>query len=96
VKSPARWHEYYLKGVATFSSVGSASANVTGHVDAGIKLLERAVAIDPNYALAHAQLAWGEMWLATINGDAVAFARGHEALARADGHRGRSAAADGS
>ena len=51
-------YEYYLKGVATFSSVGSASANVTGNVDAGIKLLERTVAIDPNYALAHAQLAW--------------------------------------
>ena len=62
-------YKYYLKGVATFSSVGSASANVTGNVDAGIKLLERAVAIDPNYALAHAQLAWGAMWLASINGD---------------------------
>ena len=55
-------YEYYLKGVATFSSVGSASANVTGNLDAGVKLLERAVAIDPNYALAHAQLAWGAMY----------------------------------
>ena len=77
-------YQYYLKGVATFSSVGSASANVTGNVDAGIKLLERAVAIDPNYALAHAQLAWGAMWLASINGDDVAFARAREALARAE------------
>ena len=70
--------------MATFSSVGSASANVTGNVDAGIKLLERAVAIDPNYALAHAQLAWGAMWLASINADDVAFARAREALARAE------------
>jgi TolB-like protein len=77
-------YEYYLKGVATFNSVGSASANVTGNVDAGVKLLERAVAIDPNYALAYAQLAWGEMWLATINGDSIAFARARDALARAD------------
>ena len=77
-------YEYYLKGVATFSTVGSASANVTGNVDAGVKLLERAVAIDPNYALAHAQLAWGTMWLASIRGDAVAFTRAREALARAD------------
>ena len=70
--------------MATFSSVGSASANVTGNVDAGVKLLERAVAIDPNYALAHAQLAWGAMWLACIRGDDVAFARAREALARAE------------
>jgi TolB-like protein len=77
-------YEYYLKGVATFSSVGSASANVTGNVDKGIELLERAVAIDPNYALAHAQLAWGDMWLASINGDEVAFARARKALARAE------------
>ena len=77
-------YEYYLKGVSTFSSVGSASANVTGNVDAGVKLLERAVAIDPKYALAFAQLAWGEMWLASINGDTGAFARARDALARAD------------
>jgi TolB-like protein/Tfp pilus assembly protein PilF len=77
-------YEYYLKGVATFTTVGSASSNVTGNVDKGIELLERAVAIDPNYALAHAQLAWGAMWLASINGDDVAFARAREALARAD------------
>ena len=57
---------------------------MTGNVDAGVKLLERAVAIDPNYALAHAQLAWGAMWLASVRGDDVAFARAREALARAD------------
>ena len=73
-------YEYYLKGVATFSSVGAASANVKGNVEAGLTLLERAVAIDPNYALAHAQLAWGAMWLATLGGDAAAYTRARDAL----------------
>lgn len=77
-------YEYYLKGVATFGSTGAASPNVTGNVDAGLKLLERAVEIDPSYALAHAQLAWGYMWLATTNADVSAFTRAKEALARAE------------
>ena len=73
-------YEYYLKGVATFSTVGSASPNVIGNIRNGIVLLERAVAIDPSYALAHAQLAWGKMFLATAIGDADAFARARAAL----------------
>jgi adenylate cyclase len=77
-------YEYYLKGVATFSSIGPASPNVIGNLEAGIKLLERAVAIDPTYAIAYAQLAWGEMFVATIKGDAKTFARARDALARAD------------
>jgi TolB-like protein/tRNA A-37 threonylcarbamoyl transferase component Bud32 len=77
-------YDYYLKGIATFSTMGSAAANIIGDVKAGITLLERAVAIDPRFALAHAQLARGEMWVATTNGDAAAFARARAALARAD------------
>jgi non-specific serine/threonine protein kinase len=77
-------YEHYLKGVATFTSVGPASPTVIGNVKDGIALLERAVAIDPNYALAHAQLAWGEMWVATATGDVAAFARARAALARAN------------
>lgn len=77
-------YEYYLKGVATFSTIGSASANVVGDVPAGIELLERAVAIDPTYALAYAQLALGYAWRAAIQGDAAAEARAREALAKAD------------
>jgi len=77
-------YEYYLKGVATFSTVGSASPNVVGDVAAGIQLLERAVAIDPTYALAYAQLASGYAWLAAIKGDEAAAASAREALARAD------------
>ena len=76
-------YEYYLKGVATFSTVGSASPTVIGNIRSGIALLGRAVAIDPSYALAHAQLAWGEMFLATAIGDADAFARARAALTRA-------------
>lgn len=77
-------YEYYLRGVATFRTVGSASPTVTGNIDTGIALLQRAVAIDSNYALAYAQLAWGEMFQATVNGNAAAFARARTALARAD------------
>jgi TolB-like protein len=77
-------YEYYLKGVATFTSTGAASPNVVGNAKAGIALLERAVAIDPDFALAHAQLAWGEMFVATTSGDVAAFARARAALARAD------------
>jgi len=77
-------YEYYLKGVATFSTLGAASANVVGNVGAGIELLERAVAIDPTYALAYAQLALAYAWRAAIEGDEAAEARAREAIARAD------------
>jgi serine/threonine-protein kinase len=77
-------YEYYLKGVATFSTIGAASANVVGNVRSGTELLERAVAIDPTYALAYAQLAMGYSVLAAIEGDEAAEARAREALARAD------------
>ena len=77
-------YEYYLKGVATFSTTGAASANVVGNVPAGLELLERAVAIDPTYALAYAQLALGHAWRAAIEGDEAAEVRAREALARAD------------
>ena len=77
-------YEYYLKGVATFSTIGSASPNVVGNVPAGIELLERAVSIDPTYALAYAQLALGYAWRAAIEGDEAAETHAREALARAD------------
>jgi TolB-like protein len=77
-------YEYYLKGVATFSTIGPASPNVVGDVHAGVQLLERAVAIDPAYALAYAQLAFGYAWLAAIEGDEASETRAREALARAD------------
>jgi tetratricopeptide (TPR) repeat protein len=73
-----------LKGVATFSTIGSASPNVVGNVPAGIELLERAVSIDPTYALAYAQLALGYAWRAAIEGDEAAETHAREALARAD------------
>jgi tetratricopeptide (TPR) repeat protein len=77
-------YEYYLKGVATFSRIGSAAPNVLGNIHAGTDLLERAVAIDPTYALAYAQLASGYAWRAAIEGDETAAARAREALDRAD------------
>ncbi len=77
-------YEYYLKGVATFSSTGAASPSIVGNLQSGLQSLERAVAIDPNYALAHAQLASGGMFIAAISGDQAVFARARDALARAD------------
>ena len=74
--------------------MGSAAANVVGDVRAGVALLERAVAIDPNYALAHAQLALGSAWLAAIEGDEAAESRAREALARADALDSNLAEAD--
>jgi TolB-like protein len=53
-------YEYYVKGVRTFGTVGGAfPITVLDEVETGLKMLERAVEIDPGYALAHAQLAWG-------------------------------------
>ena len=51
-------YEYYLKGVATFATVGGASTGVAGDLESGVKMFEQAVAIDPKYALAYAQMAW--------------------------------------
>jgi eukaryotic-like serine/threonine-protein kinase len=78
-------YEYYLKGVATFGSAGAASPSVLGNVEPGVKLLEQAVRIDPNYALAHAQLAWGYAWLGLMTpaGQAMV-SRARDALARAE------------
>jgi len=87
-------YEYYLKGVATFSTMGSAAPNVVGDVRTGVALLERAVAIDPSYALAHAQLALGSAWLAALEGDEAAAIRAREALARADALDSNLAEAD--
>ncbi len=77
-------YEYYLKGVATFSTIGSASANVVGDLPAGVALLERAVALDPTYALAYGQLATAYAFLAAIEGDETAQARARDAIAKAD------------
>ena len=78
-------YEYYLKGVATFGSAGAASPTVLGNVEPGVKLLEEAVRIDPNYALAHAQLAWGYAWLGLMTPAGQAMVnRARVALARAE------------
>jgi eukaryotic-like serine/threonine-protein kinase len=83
--SNAEAYEYYLKGVATFSTVAGASADVTGDLENGIKMLEQAVKIDPQYALAHAQMAWAAAWrgLNSDNGQTW-IDRARAALARAD------------
>jgi serine/threonine-protein kinase len=80
-------YEYYLKGIRTFGTVSGAGGNwVTGEVQTGLKMLERAVEIDPAYALAHAQMAWGYAWLGLFTPDAgpIWIERAREALARAN------------
>jgi TolB-like protein/Tfp pilus assembly protein PilF len=78
-------YEYYLKGVATFGSTGAASPTPVGNVEAGVKLLEEAVRIDPKYALAHAQLAWAYAWRGTLGSDGKEWVmRARNALDRAE------------
>ncbi|MET0166972.1 MAG: protein kinase, partial [Vicinamibacterales bacterium] len=80
-------YEYYLRGVATFGTVGAASPTLTGDVQAGLRMLEEAVKLDPNYAVAYAQLGWAYTWLALFSvSDAgpMWIERARGALARAD------------
>jgi eukaryotic-like serine/threonine-protein kinase len=78
-------YEYYLKGVATFSTVAGASTNVIGDLENGIKMLAQAVKIDPQYALAHAQMAWAAAWRGLNSDDGQMWIdRARAALARAD------------
>jgi serine/threonine-protein kinase len=79
-------YEYYLKGVRTFGTVGGASPNVVGDVAVGLKMLDEAVRLDPDYALAHAQRAWGYTWMGLFsnNGGQAWIDRAQEALAVAE------------
>ena len=78
-------YEYYLKGVPKFGTVGGASPTVVGDVEIGLKMLAEAVKIDPDYALAHAQIAWGNAWMGLFsNGGQIWIDRAEEALARAE------------
>ncbi|HTM04393.1 MAG TPA: winged helix-turn-helix domain-containing protein [Vicinamibacterales bacterium] len=82
-------YEYYLKGIATFGTSGAASPTVIGDVKAGARLLEQAVRIDPDYALAHAQLASAYTQVALYSNAESPSAqlwidRARAALARAD------------
>jgi adenylate cyclase len=78
-------YEYYLKGIRTFETVAGAAPSITGDVETGLKFLERAIEIDPNYASAHAQMAWGYAWLGMFtNAGPTWIERARQSLARAD------------
>ena len=78
-------YEYYLRGVATFGTVGAASPTLTGDVQAGLRMLEEAVKLDPNYAVAYAQLGWAYTWVGLLSDAGPMWIdRAREALARAD------------
>jgi serine/threonine protein kinase/Tfp pilus assembly protein PilF len=55
--------EYYVKGMRSFDRRGN-TVHAGREVDLAIDMLQRATAIDPNYALAYAQLAYCYTWKA--------------------------------
>jgi serine/threonine protein kinase/tetratricopeptide (TPR) repeat protein len=79
-------YEDYLRGVATFGTAGAASPTLTGDVQAGLRMLEEAVKLDPTYAVAYAQLGWAYTWLGLFSDDGgpMWIDRARGALARAD------------
>jgi TolB-like protein len=78
-------YEYYVKGLATFGSIGAASPTTVGNLEAGARMLERAVKIDPKYARAHAQLASAYAWLGLTSANGHLWIdRARAALARAE------------
>src|SRR5262249_28834646 len=58
LKPPAAWeaYEYYLRGTEAF--VLHVTRRTKGSLDDARRLLERSLAIDPNYARAAAMLSW--------------------------------------
>jgi TolB-like protein/tRNA A-37 threonylcarbamoyl transferase component Bud32/Flp pilus assembly protein TadD len=76
-------YEAYLRGVASFTSIGAASASVIGDLKAGISQLEHAVALDPGFALAHAQLARAYAHIA-VTRDPAYVEQAKAAMARAE------------
>jgi len=56
-------YEYYVRGVYSFDQRGS-GIKAKPQMEATIDLFKKAIVIDPNYALAHAQLAYAYAWTA--------------------------------
>ena len=56
-------YEYYLKGMYSFDQRGFNIAGKPQH-EATIALFKKSIDADPNYALAHAQLAYAYAWMA--------------------------------
>jgi DNA-binding winged helix-turn-helix (wHTH) protein/TolB-like protein/tetratricopeptide (TPR) repeat protein len=56
-------YEFYIKGIFSLDQRGGGEEALP-QMQATIDLLKKAVEADPNYALAHAQLAWAYVWTA--------------------------------
>ena len=56
-------YSYYTKAMYYFSDRGF-SGEAQDETDAAIELLRKAIELDPNYALAHAQLGYAYAWMA--------------------------------
>ena len=59
-------HEYYLKGRTNFEQVTTSIGDLQPS-EAAIAYYKKAVELDPNYALAYAELARTYMWVANFN-----------------------------
>lgn len=58
-------YEFYIKGVFSLDERNSGDAALP-QMEISIDLLKKAIEADPNYGLAHAQLAWAYVWTAVF------------------------------
>jgi len=77
-------YEYYVRGVYSFDQRGWTS-DARPQMEATIDLFKKAIEVDPNYALAHAQLAYAYVWKAILIDarDATGIDRAKEEIERA-------------
>jgi DNA-binding winged helix-turn-helix (wHTH) protein/TolB-like protein len=58
-------YEYYIKGIFSLDQRGS-EEEAMPQMQTTIDLLKKSIEADPNYALAHAQLAWAYVWTSQL------------------------------
>lgn len=77
-------YEYYVRGVYSLDQRGF-GANSKPHMEATIAYFKKAIETDPDYALAHAQLANAYIWMANFIDEQTVWAdRAREEINRAD------------
>ena len=83
--SSSEAYEYYVKGRASLER-RSTSIGDMQFIGAAVEYFQKAIEIDPKFALAYADQAYGLMWIANFNDpdDPVWVERMKQALARAE------------